>query len=501
MAWPHVFGTQYPTVSLSYLDDNFNAISTSTGAAIVGFLQSGTGAVATDLQTRGRQVVFLTDYGGSASASAATNSTALTNSAAALTNGGEIELPAGVVQFNSFTVPYQVPIILRGQGLPDQGTGVPTGTELRSVLRDGVTPAIDCVQSTDDFSLFAMENLYLSGGTYAEVTGGPGQGGSPLGNFVGLSMKNRPRWRLTSVRIAGFDTDNFRLDTGCYYGAAYSSAFMWGGTGVNSIDGGNVEGFYNCHFQYNVYGTVNVRNTFGCAWEGQWKSGQKYNILGIEGRHYVPYFEANNGSDTSGEGDIWADTTNYPAAIHLDSPHFASGGTYSAKANPTYLFNGKVPQLTLSGAMRIAYATPQLYALFNLVGASNLLDLTLHTSYFNNYASFTAMSGQVIKGPGHYSDAVVAGGATALQHYGYDTLRITASGAVNLDNIASGYFGQRLRLLFGDTNVTVRHAGGGTGNIRLDAASYVPSASDATMELAYDPNGDLWKMISWASNS
>ena len=80
MTWPHVFGTQYPTVSLSYLDDNFNAISTSTGAAIVGFQAAGAGAVATDLQTRGRQIVYVTDFAANGVSGAKVDQTGVTDS-------------------------------------------------------------------------------------------------------------------------------------------------------------------------------------------------------------------------------------------------------------------------------------------------------------------------------------------------------------------------------------------------------------------------------------
>lgn len=69
MSWPHTFGTQYPSVKLSWLDDQFNQLSSSStstvslaGAALVGFIQSGAGAEAEDLQSRGRLTIYVWDY-------------------------------------------------------------------------------------------------------------------------------------------------------------------------------------------------------------------------------------------------------------------------------------------------------------------------------------------------------------------------------------------------------------------------------------------------------
>ncbi len=439
-------------------------------------------------------------YGVKASNTATQNAAGLSAALAAMVAsglGGVLLLPAGVIQYNAtLTPPLKLPLIIRGQGLPDQGTGVKTGTELRYTARDG-SRAINAEMASDDYSLFKMEDLYLSGGTYAEVTGGPGQGGAALGNGIGLSIKNRLRWELHNVRIAGFDSDGLRLDVHSYYGAAYTCAFMWnGGAGVNSIDGGNVEGFYNCHFQYNVYGTKNVRNTFGCSWEGQYKSGAVANILGVQLRYHTPYFEANNGSNTAGEGDIYGDVTNYPGSIAIYDGYFASCAAYSALPNATHAFVGKVSWLHMYGTTQFVVASPQNFPCVKITAGS----FFWHGAMALNFANFYQLvSGAIFWNKGYDYLDVNLTGATTLTHFGNNVIRLTASGAQNLDNIDAGHYGQRLMILFADANVSVRNAGGGTGNIRLTATPFVSSTHDV-MTLAWDPNGPLWFEVSRAVN-
>lgn len=451
--------------------------------------------------------VWLEQYGGSPSATAAVNSQALSDAQTALPNGGTINIGPGVFEFNTFNITVGKPLRIKGSGVANYSNASYSGTELRSTLRDGATPAIFADGSSgvggNDLTPFTIEDLVISGGTYTEiVTGNLGQGGTALNNFVGLHIKLRNKWCLRNVQILGFKFDGLRLEDSIY-GAAYNCTFRHNTEyGVKATSGNaNAITLYSCHFQYNTFGTLNIRKTIQCTWEGQWRSAALYNSLGIEAEHIAPYFELNMGANTSGDAEILSDTTNYAAVISLRSPYFASGSTYSARANPTHLFAGRCDRLIMDGAARVYYSSPQLHPLFKLVGAMTFTDRTEHPSYIANYATFT--TGEVKKSPDLYIDAVVAGGATSLEHYAYNTLRITATGAVNLDNIATGFSGQLLKLVFGDGNVTVRHnGGGGGGNIRLaGSVSFVGDAND-TMMLIYDPNaGGLWKEVSRAANT
>lgn len=465
-------------------------ILSSIGSSLVGFIQSGVGASATTAQTELRRHVWAEQFGFSTAGTAAANTTALQAAIDSLTNGGVVNIGPGAFVFNKITIPLKIPIILRGRGIPNQATGAATGTELRSTLRDGTSAAINCVVAAEDYALFSMEDLYLSGGTYAEVVVAVGAGGAPLGNFVGLSIKNRLRWHLRNVRIAGFDTDNFRIDTLSYYGAAYNCSFMFGGTGVNSIDGGDVEGFYNCHFQYNIYGTVNVKNTFGCSWEGQWKSGARYTIASDEIRHYTPYFEGNNSSNTADEADIRA--TVAVASIMLESPYFASGAGYSSKVVATHLFHGECGRLHLSGAMRVIHASPQVYALFKMLGTSAIFDSTGHPRDIANWYSFASNT----KSYHDLCDLLkreTISGAT-LSHRGYKKIMPSAASGQTITTIDFGYEGMVISLLFTDANITLNEA----GNIALSGA--FTSTGNDVMQLMFLSDTGTWCEVSRSVN-
>lgn len=74
---------------------------------------------------------------------AATNTAALNKAIAALPNGGVIQLPLGVIAFTSLIIPSEIPLIIKGRGTRElAGYGSATGTELRSTIADGATPAI-----------------------------------------------------------------------------------------------------------------------------------------------------------------------------------------------------------------------------------------------------------------------------------------------------------------------------------------------------------------------
>lgn len=411
-----------------------------------------------------------------------------------LTEGGILWFPPGVYRVESqLTIPQGVPIVLRGSGVPNQASAPADGTEIRSLLRDGTSPAIVASYASPDFSLLSIEDLYLSGGTYAEVLANPGQGGAPLGNFVGLSIKHRYRWNLRNVRIAGFDVDGLRLEA-TYYGGAYGCSFMWNGCGVNAIDSPNVDGFYNCHFQYNVFGTKNVRHTFACAWEGNWKSGAYYNILNLQVQHYTPHFELNNESDTANESDIYVDTTNYLNALAIYDGTFNSGSHYSANANATHNFYGRCTTVTLNGTLHVTYGSPQNYPLFKVLGASTLIDNTGRSSLLQaGGVSIVAGAGQYRANFPYFAEVAFGGGD--LPTYGRSHLRITSGSAHDLATITPLAFAEQLTLIFADGNTTVKH---NTGNIRLvGAADFAATARD-NLVLMYEPNDGKWHEVSRA---
>lgn len=85
------------------------ALAASNGSSLIGYINSGTGAVARTVQARLRDFVTVTDFGAvgnNSSGSASTNTTAINNAIASLTSGGTLYFPKGTYYVNALTVGY-----------------------------------------------------------------------------------------------------------------------------------------------------------------------------------------------------------------------------------------------------------------------------------------------------------------------------------------------------------------------------------------------------------
>lgn len=78
-----------------------------------------------------------------------------------------------------------------------------------------------------------------------------------------------------------------------------------------------------------------------------------------------------------------------------------------------------------------------------------------------------------------------------------NTMRVTAAAAVSISTITSGYNGQLLTLILGDSNVTFVHsASGATGTINLGGANFL-SAAETVLQLVHD--GTSWVRVTSVS--
>lgn len=122
MSFPHTFATYYPSIALADLDANFSQLSstsTSTvslaGAALIGFLQSGTGAVAEDVQTMGRRMVWASQYGSKMTTTPGADINAAATALGA--TGGIVWIPPGAfTQEAQISVPSNVCLLGAGIG-------------------------------------------------------------------------------------------------------------------------------------------------------------------------------------------------------------------------------------------------------------------------------------------------------------------------------------------------------------------------------------------------
>ncbi len=162
-------------------------LAASSGSSLVGFIQSGTGAVARMVQDKARESVSVLDFGADPTG-VADSTTAIQNAIASLTNGGNVFLPKGTYKFSGLTFPDIGSIELRGEGkyatvlsYTGSGTAITKANQAAaksaylikglSIVNTGTgTIGIDltaCWQSKVDNNLISgfTTGIYLSRGT------------------------------------------------------------------------------------------------------------------------------------------------------------------------------------------------------------------------------------------------------------------------------------------------------------------------------------------------
>lgn len=122
----------FSELNAANLDDSLrNELAAINGASLIGWIQTGTGAIARYIASKLYDTISIKDFGGSAGASAATNTTALTNAiaeAVARGKGGVDIGPGGTWAFTAGTNYATRDIAIIGVGKPildfSAGTGV-----------------------------------------------------------------------------------------------------------------------------------------------------------------------------------------------------------------------------------------------------------------------------------------------------------------------------------------------------------------------------------------
>lgn len=213
-SWPHVFGTQYPSISLSWLDDQFNQLSSSatstlsvSGAGLIGLNQSATYPTASlGLHSQGWINVKDAPYG--AVGDGVTDDTGAIQSA--VNSGRRVWFPAGTYVFSNFTVAADTEMIGDGRNATKLNT---------STASDSVTLGGHRIHFAD---------LWIN-------QTGPVQG-------KGIVGSNKYYFTTDRVDVTGFDYDLY-IDKALYHSHRDShftggnhGLYYWGNAGTWNID-------------------------------------------------------------------------------------------------------------------------------------------------------------------------------------------------------------------------------------------------------------------------
>lgn len=173
------------------------ALAADSGTSLVGFLQSGTGAVARTAQDKGRDSLCVFDFmtaaqvadvkagAGSIDVAAALQS-AITE---AIASGRGLYAPAGTYLLNT-TVTAASAIHLHGDGIGD------------TTFRAGMTDGSVCLQFQGQFQ--RLENFSVAGNVNAaNFIAGTADGVNCTGIALGDASNYCNRWHISSVRVYG----------------------------------------------------------------------------------------------------------------------------------------------------------------------------------------------------------------------------------------------------------------------------------------------------------
>jgi hypothetical protein len=233
--------TKGSPLTYAELDANFAHLSS---AANISVTQSGTGAGSTDLQTRGRKILYATDFyaNGSSGAlvvgdSATDNTTGIQNAINACPEGGTVVFPAASGHYLFTTLTISKGITLAGQGWFTStkevfGTAAYLTEPLGSILRSTSTGSVNAITSTTLGKNPVFKDIALIGpgsGTSTGIAFGSGASYQVLGKWSNVLIANfSVGVVLTNVEDYTFDTLRIR---GCTTGITFQSGVA--GTNTN----------------------------------------------------------------------------------------------------------------------------------------------------------------------------------------------------------------------------------------------------------------------------
>lgn len=315
-----------------------NALSASTGASLVGFIQSGTGAGARTSQDKLRDVIAVnasdfTDGAGhffSTTSTDAQNATALQN--AVNSGAGVVFMNKGAYGYDTGLTVYN-PITLCGAGTCTTN-GAPSGNGTYLNYNGTGTGIIIGDNSATDKEGYHLRDFELTGTVSAANGIQVGAGYAASKWFMKSSIERVTVRNFTKTGAAGFAIDSVISSTftQCYaQNNYYGFSFVAGGVCTNSL-------FSNCWARTNTnigwYIQACVASTFHtCLSEANGDAGLKLWTNGVGSLEFINWYNTANNVTSGAAPVIIGGASNGPQYVNF------RGGYFDNIHNPPYQFN------------------------------------------------------------------------------------------------------------------------------------------------------------------
>lgn len=423
----------------------YAAFAAPTGSSLVGFIQSGTGAVATTVQAKLRESVSVKDFGAVGNG-IADDTAAFIAALAASTN---VTIPVGTFKLTSnITVP---------------SSSILTGKGNATILKPTVAVTICLIQSAGS----SLNSFFIDGSSTTSAVGilcgDPAGGGASKPSItniritgftgtgaVGLKLQKALRATITQCYVFG-NTKGMHIASGA---TGYPTT-IW--VSDSTFAGSTEEGvLQECGYQ------VNFDN---CIFESNKKEGFKINAIEetYQGALTRCWFEDNWNGDAARNTTRWSCTilgNGVTCGIYLDSVFFAGNG--ATEANGINLNN--VKWTTLS---KVTVSSPSnAYSIKVQNVASEVV--VIDNGGRNAVGSITNVDGCSIQFP-VYGKIVASGSGNLdqfLQNTWTATMTASTSGTITLsDN--TGYYVRQGRLVTVTGQFVVSGVSSPVGNLLI----------------------------------
>ena len=487
------------------------SLAASSGSALIGFIQAGTGAVAQTVQGKLRERVSVFDFMTAAEIANVQSGTLLVNvsiaiktayEALASVGGGDLILPCGNYNIGTTTLVFDKENIrIKGQGIPNRNQGISLTPKATTITYTGTGTAIELGKffpaGTGVPFVFGVsfENvqvsvapttaigIHLKGAAYGEMKFVTVFGNSGA-TRIGVKASGLISYIFTQIDVQGYFgaggiPANF-LATGMFLTQSITSDTSAVVLPSSAVD------FHRCYFHYCSVGFQSeaclTTTMYDCDYEAcsyGYIAAQQSNV-----RMHTPHFEANLNADIY----IAAAATGNAQNIYVDGAFFNAGSRANffdgAGAAGSYLNFTVVNSNFASSA-----ANPYLFTSLFITQIANDAKVSLANNWFSVAASKAAVRiSNVANGVGESKFVRFTDMPITLYRFTYDNL--TAALAATAMKLAGasvkGYFPDAGHIIgvnaYYSAPIT---AGTFIGRTKYNGAEIVPLAAFSSPQTIY----------------